>query len=461
MSRILLVDDDTSLRGVLAFALREDGHVVEEAADGAEGLARFRESPPDLVIADLKMPRMDGMALLSAIREEGSEAPVVVLTAFGTIEQAVEAMKRGAFHYLTKPYNREELRIVVRNALERSRLVAENRDLRSRLERRAVTARLVFVSAAMENVVETIARVAQTDATVLVTGESGTGKELVARLLHEGSDRREKPFVAVNCGAIPRDLVESELFGHRRGAFTGATRDRQGKFRAASGGTLFLDEIGDLPIDLQAKLLRVLESGQVDVVGGGGPVEVDVRLIAATNRDLERGVAEGTFREDLFYRLCVIPIRVPPLRERPEDIPVLWAHFVDLYAEGRRVETGPELVRRLAVLPWKGNVRELSNLCQRMVLLRSGDTLHLADLPGEFAVEGHPEGPAEHLLGALPEDSLPLRDLERDVVREALRKFGGNKTRAARYLGVPRHVLLYRIRKYAIGPEEARPHTEQ
>jgi two-component system NtrC family response regulator len=199
----------------------------------------------------------------------------------------------------------------------------------------------------------------------------------------------------------------------------------------------------------------------VDVVGGGGPVEVDVRLIAATNRDLERGVAEGTFREDLFYRLCVIPIRVPPLRERPEDIPVLWAHFVDLYAEGRRVETGPELVRRLAVLPWKGNVRELSNLCQRMVLLRSGDTLHLADLPGEFAVEGHPEGPAEHLLGALPEDSLPLRDLERDVVREALRKFGGNKTRAARYLGVPRHVLLYRIRKYAIGPEEARPHTEQ
>ncbi|MFH1681604.1 MAG: sigma-54 dependent transcriptional regulator [Candidatus Eisenbacteria bacterium] len=459
MSRILLVDDDKSLRGVLAFSLREDGHVVEEAADGIEGLERFREERPDLVIADLKMPRMDGMKLLAAIREEGSETPVIVLTAFGKIEQAVEAMKRGAFHYLTKPYNRDELRVVVRNALERSRLLAENRALRTRLDRRGGAPPLVFVSVAMRSIVETIERVAPTDATVLLTGESGTGKELLARLLHQSSDRKEKPLVAVNCGALPRDLVESELFGHRRGAFTGATRDKPGKFQAASGGTLFLDEIGELPLDLQSKLLRVLDAGEVDMLGGGGPVEVDVRLVAATNRDLERAVREGTFREDLFYRLNVIPIRVPALRERPEDIPVLWRHFVEQFAAGPAVATDPNLLAHLARLPWKGNVRELANLCQRMVLLRKGDALRLADLPEEGRAETTLENVAHESPlpafreGPLPEGSLPLRELERDVIEKALRKFEGNKSRTARYLGIPRHILLYRIRKYGIGAE--------
>jgi two-component system NtrC family response regulator len=454
LSRILLVDDDRSLRGILAYTLREEGYFVEEAGDGVDGLARFRETRPDLVIADLKMPRMDGLSFLAALREEGSETPFVVLTAFGTIEQAVEAMKRGAFHYLTKPYSRDELRVVVRNALERSRLVAENRDLRSRLEKKSAGTRLVFASEAMAAVVATIERVGPTDATVLLTGESGTGKELVAHLLHEKSDRRGGPFVAVNCGALPRDLIESELFGHRRGAFTGATRDKPGKFRNASGGTLLLDEIAELPLDLQTKLLRVLETGQVDVLGGGGPVEVDVRLIAATNRDLDREAAAGRFREDLFYRLNVIPIRVPALRDRPEDIPILWQHFIELFAAGARVATDGELLDHLRTLPWRGNVRELANLCQRMMLLRKEDTLRLADFPtGEAG-----EAPARRTEGmrylrSMPPGSLPLRELEMEAVREALRMFGGNKSRTAKYLGVPRHVLLYRIQKYGLGAE--------
>lgn len=453
MRRILLVDDDESLRGVLAYTLREEGYLVDEARDGADGLARFRDERPDLVIADLKMPRMDGLALLAELRKEGSEVPVVMLTAFGTIEQAVEAMKRGAFHYLAKPYNRDELRVVVRNALEQTRLLAENRELRSRLEKRGRTPRLLFASEAMSLVVSTVERVAPTDATVLLTGESGTGKELIARLLHERSDRAGHPFVAVNCGALPQGLIESELFGHKRGAFTGATRDKPGKFRMASGGTLLLDEIGDLPLELQAKLLRVLETGQADMLGGG-PVEVDARLIAATNRDLEKEVAEGRFREDLFYRLNVIPIRVPPLRERRADIPVLWRHFVDRFAEGARVETEPELLAHLGGLPWRGNVRELANLCQRMVLLRKRDSLGLADMPPEARGELSDRGPETGgLLPVLPEDSLPLRELEREAIRRALLKFGGNKTRAARYLGVPRHILLYRIRKFGLASQ--------
>jgi two-component system NtrC family response regulator len=454
LSRILLVDDDRSLRGILAYSLREEGYVVEEARDGVDGLARFRESPPDLVIADLKMPRMDGLALLTEIRGEGSEVPVIMLTAFGTIEQAVEAMKRGAFHYLAKPYNRDELRVVVRNALERTRLLAENRDLRSRLEKRAGGARLLFASKAMAFVVETIERVAPTDATVLITGESGTGKELVAQLLHQGSDRREKPFVAVNCGALPRELIESELFGHKRGAFTGATRDMPGKFRIASGGTLLLDEIAELPLDLQAKLLRVLETGEVDVLGGGGPVDVDVRLIAATNRDLAKESAGGRFREDLFYRLNVIPIHVPSLRERREDIPILWSHFVDHFGAGERIATEPELLDHLRSLPWRGNVRELANLCQRMVLLRKGGSLGLTDLPPEVRGEvTTAKAEPGRYLAALPEQGLPLRELEKEAIREALRKFGGNKSRAAKYLGIPRHILLYRLGKYEIRDE--------
>ena len=451
MSRILLVDDDRSLRGVLAFALREDGHLVVEAEDGDAGLERFREDRPDLVITDLKMPRKDGMELLAAIRAEDPETPVLMLTAFGTIEQAVEAMKRGAFNYLTKPYNREELRLVVANALERGRLLAENRDLRRRLEGGEGESRIIYASEAIGALIEKIRRVAPSDATVLVTGESGTGKELVANYLHRLSDRAPGPLIAVNCGALPRDLIESELFGHKKGAFTGAIKDKQGKFRAASGGTLLLDEIGELSADLQTKLLRVLETGRVDVVGGD-PVSVDVRLVAATNRDLGRAVSDGIFREDLFYRLNVIPLHVPALRDRREDIPLLWKHFTRKFAEGTPVETSPELMTHLTGLSWKGNVRELANLSQRLVLLRKGDTLGLGDLP---AVEGDIQpGDAvapDQWLGDLPAGSLSLRDVEKEIIRKALDKFKGNKTRAAKYLAIPRHVLLYRIEKYEIG----------
>ncbi|MFH1277127.1 MAG: sigma-54 dependent transcriptional regulator [Candidatus Eisenbacteria bacterium] len=449
MSRILLVDDDRSLRGVLAFALREDGHHVVEAEDGELGLERFRHEHPELVITDLKMPRKDGMGLLAAIRAEDPETPVLMLTAFGTIEQAVEAMKRGAFHYLTKPYNREELRLVVANALERGRLIAENRDLRRRLEGEGEQPRIIYASEEMAALLEMIRRVAPSDATVLVTGESGTGKELVANYLHRLSDRASGPMVAVNCGALPRDLIESELFGHKKGAFTGAIKDKPGKFQTASGGTLLLDEIGELPLDLQTKLLRVLETGRVDVVGGG-PVSVDVRLVAATNRDLARAVSEGAFRADLFYRLNVIPLHVPPLRERREDIPALWRHFVGQYAEGAPVETAPALADHLHGLPWKGNVRELANLCQRMVLLRKSDILGLDDFPTlEPAAADSPASP-EEWLADLPRDRLPLREVEREIIRRALERFSGNKTRAAKYLEIPRHVLLYRIEKYGI-----------
>ena len=449
MSRILLVDDDRSLRGVLAFALREEGYEVDEGADGEEGLALFRERPPDLMITDLKMPRMDGMALLAAVRSEAPEIPVLVLTAYGTIEQAVEAMRLGAFHYLTKPYSRDELRIVVANALEGARLRAENRDLRTRLRQRRGKIPLVYASSAMEVVVDVVRRVAPTDATVLVTGESGTGKELIARALHDLSDRWENRFVAINCGALPKDLVESELFGHTKGAFTGATRDKPGKFQLASGGTLFLDEIGDLAPELQAKLLRVLETGEVDVVGGREAVPVDVRLLAATNSDLGAAAAAGRFREDLYYRLHVVPIRVPPLRERPEDIPALWEHFVALHGKGEAIRTDPDLMNRLVRMPWKGNVRELANLCQRMVLLRRGDTLRLEDAPAEPG-PSHPSESPGPLVGSLPDGSLSLAKVEEEIIRKALFKFEGNKSRAARYLGIPRHVLLYRLKKYGI-----------
>ncbi len=412
MGTILLVDDDEGLRGVLAFALSSEGHTVIEAVNGREGLDALRASPVDLVITDLKMPVMDGITLLRTMREEENTRPVIVLTAFGTIEEAVEAMKLGAFNYLTKPYNRDELRLVVENALEQARLRDENRKLKEKLHDWREKVPLVYASDEMEEVVRTIRQVGPTDASVLITGESGTGKELVARGIHELSTRRDAPLVAVNCGAIPRDLIESELFGHVKGAFTGASREKRGKFRSASGGTLFLDEIGELPADLQTKLLRVLETGVVDVVGADRPVPVDVRLVAATNADLERAIGDGSFREDLFYRLNVIPLRIPPLRERRNDIPALWEHFVRVHGGGEKIRTEPALLKRLMTLQWKGNVRELSNLCHRMILLREEKMLTLDGAPAEVRAARPPEDASSAtFLGDLPEGSLSLRDL--------------------------------------------------
>jgi DNA-binding NtrC family response regulator len=492
MARILLIDDDTSLREVLAYTLREQGHEVETAADGSSGLALLERALPDAVITDLKMPGIDGLEVLRRVHEVDPALPVIVLTAFGSIEDAVAAMRDGAHDYLTKPYNRDELRLTVEKALEKRRLVQENRTLRDRLREERRRMPLVHASPAMERVVAAVRRIAPTDATVLVTGESGTGKELVAQSLHGLSDRWDGPFVAINCAAIPHDLMESELFGHERGAFTGAVREKPGKFRQAHGGTLLLDEVADLPSDLQTKLLRVIETRLVDPVGGTRPVPVDVRIVAATNADLATRVAEGRFRGDLYYRLNVIPIHLPPLRERPEDIPALWEQFLERFAGEIKLRTSPGLVRVLMRRAWPGNARELANLCQRLVLLRASDELTEGDLqvaegdgpqgsapgsppggavsegrgsvlgaagtgvPGEGAAgsavgeDPRPGGPDPLYPGDLPSDRLSLPDLERELITRALEKHHGNKSRAAAYLGVPRHVLLYRMAKFGI-----------
>ncbi len=451
MARILLIDDDAGFREVLTFTLQELDHEVESFESGERGLAGLKAFEPDVVLTDLKMPGMGGVDVVRRVKEIDADLPVIVVTAFGTIEDAVEVMKLGADDYVTKPYNRDELKLTIDQALERRRLRDENRTLRHRLRESARRTELIHVSPVMESVVQKIRRIATTDATVLITGESGVGKEVVAKTLHAHSDRWERPFVAVNCAAIPRDLMESELFGHVRGAFTGAVRDKPGRFMQASGGTLLLDEVADLPEDLQAKLLRVIETGEVDVIGDRKPVAVDVRLVAATNADLERRVKAGRFREDLFYRLNVIPVHIPPLRERREDIPALWEHFVQTYAKGAAVRSSPGLIRKLMERPWPGNVRELANLCQRMVLLRDGDVLDEIGLGLEMpsdATDGESE--RREFLGTLPDDGLSLPDLEREVIVRALAKHGGNRTRTAEYLGIPRHVLVYRIEKYRI-----------
>ncbi len=469
MARILVIDDDANLREVVAFILREAGHEPLEAADGEEGLRRCDAEQPDLVLTDIRMPGLDGLELLRHLKQPGRDPspPVIVLTAFGDVGQAVAAMKAGAFSYLLKPFKRDELRLNVEAALRARALEAENRSLRGLLRQRREALPILGVSPEMERVVEQVRRLALADVSVVVTGESGTGKELVARALHDLSPRWDGPFVAVNCGAIPAELMESELFGHARGAFTGAVGAASGRVRAAAGGTLFLDEIGELPLPLQPKLLRVLETKQVDPVGGPRPVPVDFRLVAATNRDLAADVRAGRFREDLYYRLAVLALHVPPLRERPVDVPLLWAHFTREHG-GEGVTSTPALLARLQARPWPGNVRELLNLNLRLLVMRRTDTLDLDDLaraeetagvtrpfaPGALPPEA-PGAPAPvpgiaSLIGPLPDDVLPLVELEREVIRRALAKCGGNKSRTASYLGIPRHVLIYRLAKYGL-----------
>jgi two-component system NtrC family response regulator len=451
MSKVLLIDDDANLREVITFALREQGHEVSAYADGRSALAGLADVAPDVVVTDLKMPGMDGLGVLERVHRSDPTIPVIILTAFGSIEDAVEAMKRGAHDYLTKPFNRDELKLTVEKAAEQRRLVRENKELRERLREQTRRFEFVHASEASVQLLEMVKRIAPTDATVLITGESGTGKEVIAQALHGLSDRWDRPFVAINCAAIPRDLMESELFGHARGAFTGATTDKPGKFQRADKGTLFLDEIGDLQADLQTKLLRVIETRLVDVVGGTTPVQVDVRLIAATNTDLGARVREGLFRSDLYYRLNVIPIHIPPLRERLEDIPALWEHFVRKYADGVSIRSTPGLIRALMRRAWPGNVRELANFCQRTILLRLSDTLDEAGmLPSDEALTGPAPVTSSNLLGELPEDHMSLPGLERELIVRALAKQGGNRTRTAEYLGIPRHVLLYRMEKFAI-----------
>ena len=461
IAHVLLIDDDRNLREVVAFMLSEAGHQVTPAGSAEEGLALFATRAPDLVITDMRMPGKDGMHVLEHVAPSG--VPVIMLTAHGTVSQAVEAMRLGASSYLLKPFEKDELVVNVGKALAESALRRDNAQLRDLLQRRQADAGLVYRSEAMAGLVEQARHIAASDAPVLITGDSGTGKELLARLVHQDSPRWQNAFVAVNCGAIPQELAESELFGHRKGAFTGADRDHPGRLRAAHGGTLFLDEVGELPAALQAKFLRALENRQVDPVGGTGPEDVDFRLVAATNRDLQAEVAAGGFREDLFYRLAVVVLHLPPLRRRPEDIDPLWDHFTRLHHDGP-LETSQALRQVLRGRPWPGNVRELRNLNQRLVLLRRGDVLEVSDLERiesgqpsrpvrkeEGILEGLPGGgPTGDLPpGDLPPGGLDLRALERRIIESALARFDGNKSRAAAYLGLPRHVLIYRLKKFA------------
>jgi DNA-binding NtrC family response regulator len=450
MQRILIIDDDTSLRRVLEYNLQEEGYEVAAAADGATGLALFDERGPALVITDLKMPGMSGFQVLAAVKERSPETPVIVITAFGAVATAVEAMKLGAYDYITKPFNRDELRLTVKKALEMRGLAEENRRLREELTERAEFRNIVGISPGMEEVFRVVRKVADTEATVLITGESGTGKELVARAIHSLSSRRAAPCVAINCAAIPRDLLESELFGHVKGAFTGAIRDKSGKFLLADGGTLFLDEVGELPVELQPKLLRALQERSVEPVGGGSPQKLDVRVVAATNADLEKEIAAGEFREDLYYRLAVIPIHLPPLRRRAEDIPLLVRHFAAKHG-GQSVTFAPEVVEAFQRYPWPGNVRELENAVERLLIMRSGDLIEAIDLPEKLRGQG---ATAWGGVVNLPPDGYSLEQLEREVVIQALEKNDWNQTAAARFLRIPRHTLIYRMEKYRIVPEE-------
>ncbi len=435
---ILFVDDDPTIRQVAAFNLQKAGHEVDVVATGQEALRRFEPSRHELVITDLNMPGVDGLQVVEAVSARAPGVPVIVITAYGSVDRAVAAMKAGAWSFIEKPFSRARLELTVSRALETSRLRRDNQRLRS------VERPMVAASPAMVQVLQMCDRVALASAPVLIVGESGTGKELVARRIHGRSARGEAPFVAVNCAAIPAPLLEAELFGHSKGAFTGADRARQGRFRAAAGGTLFLDEIGEMPLEVQAKLLRVLQEHQVDVVGSDVPVDVDVRVVAATHRPLDQLVAERAFREDLLYRLDVLRVDVPPLRDRPEDIePLVLAFLEEISA--RTLVFAPEALNALRARAWRGNVRELRNLCERVAILAPGPVIEVEDLAPERLTAAS----STTWLQALPE-GISLVDIEVQVIEHFLLRNRWNVSKTARQLGVPRHILAYRIEKHGL-----------
>ena len=446
-SVILLIDDDDSLRRVMEFSLTEAGHTVQTAASGEDGLRLFEKGNFDAVITDITMPGMSGMEVLAKVRQRVPTIPVIVITAYGTIESAVEAMKQGAFDYITKPFNRDELRLTLEKAIKMRRLEKENVELRAEVTDRYSFESIICSSEKMKEVLDLAGRVAASDASLLITGESGTGKELLAKGVHFNSRRANGPFVAVNCAAIPEALIESELFGHVKGSFTGAVRDKEGKFELADGGTLFLDEIGDLRIDLQAKILRALQEREVDRIGGGKPVSVDVRVIAATNKDIERAVKDGAFREDLYYRLNVITLFIPPLRDRKEDIPVLAGHFLKKFNTEADVRMDASALSVLTAYGWPGNVRELENVIERASVLKRGLLITREELPEKLKKE---KMGVEGIILNIPEHGISLEELEKKLIIKALEKHKGNQTRAAEFLGITRPTLIYRMEKFSL-----------
>jgi len=443
--KLLVVDDDSSHRTMLAAVLGEEGYEVTVAAGGEEALGILEDKVFDLVLLDLRMDGKGGMEVLGEVSARLPGLAVVMMTAYASVETAVEALKMGARDYLTKPLDTDELKLTVARVLDHSRLETENRELRARLKEEYSFGRLVGTDSTMAEVVETLRRVAPTEATLLVLGESGTGKELAANAVHENSPRSSAPFVAVNCAAIPETLLESELFGYEKGAFTGAVGRKEGKIASAHGGTLFLDEVAEMSPPLQAKMLRFLQEREIQPLGSGATRVVDVRIIAATNRDLEEEVRQGRFREDLFYRLNVVPVKIPPLRERREDIPLLAQTFFEAYREKHRQTVksiSPEAVALLREQPWPGNVRELENSIERAVVLCRGDLLGPEDL-----FPGQPPSGGEGRLEDPYRSGLTLKEAEAELIRLALERAGGNKTQAARDLGVSRQTLINRLKE--------------
>ena len=448
---ILVVDDELGLRHTLTLILQAEGHTVRAASDGAAGLERLAESPADLIVCDVRMPGLDGLKFLEKYRESGGTALVIMMSAYGDDEAALEAIRRGAYDFIPKPFRADQVLLVVRKAIEREGLRREVEQLHDELVALRAPSGIVGRSPKISQAIALADKVARHPSTVLITGESGTGKELIARHIHQASPRANRPFVAVNCAAIPEALLESELFGHAKGAFTGATAERQGLFEEAHEGTLFLDELGDLPVPLQVKLLRALQEGEVRRVGDNASRSVDVRLVAATARDLESDVAEGRFRADLYYRINVVRIHLPALRERTEDIPELVRHFVDRF--NRRLGlhvTGVTAgaMRALMEYPWPGNVRELENVVERAMVLTDGPQLCAEQLPTLTAPASRSDGAASPLDLSVKRRT---EELERALIKEALERTRGNRTRAAKLLDLSHRALLYKIRDYGLG----------
>lgn len=456
METILVVEDELSMREFFDIMLKREGYDVALASGGEEAVKFIdnANSGYDLCICDMKMPRVGGLDVLKRSREKYPDVPVIMITAYSSTESAIEAMKIGAYDYITKPFNVDEIRLVINKAIERGRLMRENIELKEQLEERDKFKDIVAVSKRMQEVFDLISAAAPTKANVLVTGESGTGKELVARAIHSDGPRKDGPFVTINCSAIPPALMESELFGHKKGSFTGAHADRRGRFEVAQGGTIFLDEIGEIDKNLQVKLLRIIQEKSFTPVGANKEIEVDVRIISATNKDLEAEIKSENFREDLFYRLNVIHIIIPPLRERPEDIPRLVSHFLEKYSNELGKSIGKVSAGAMALLEsyaYPGNVRELENIIERAVALEATEVLSPQSLPGKLTEEPVDE---DRIEGKLPDQGLDLEGylekIESELIKNASARSGGSKTRAAKLLGLTPRSLRYRMRKLGI-----------
>ncbi|MBU0485246.1 MAG: sigma-54 dependent transcriptional regulator [Proteobacteria bacterium] len=458
MNTVLVVDDEPNYRLILSELLIEEGYEVFIADSGEKALKIIEDTDLDLVLTDMRMEGLDGMELLRRVKDENSDLPVIMITAFGEVDKAVAAMQAGAFNYLTKPFNNEELLVNIKKAVKHYSLLKENYRLRDEVQSRYRFANMIGKNKKMQQLYRLIEKIAPTPASVLITGESGTGKELVARAIHFNSPRKQSPLISLNCAGLPEQLLESELFGHEKGAFTGATSLRKGRFELADTGTFFLDEVGEMPLTLQAKLLRVLQEKTFERVGGHQTLKVDVRIVAATNRDLREEVGKGNFREDLFYRLNVLHLHLPPLRERSDDIPLLVDHFVAKYAKQLNnpyLQITPRALRYLSGLPWIGNIRELENTIERAAILCSDESIDLEDVRTEEAGTGtvklETEGSIEHLIsgmgGRLPDI---LDTIEKKMVETALNEANHIQAHAADNLGITKSLLQYKMRKYNI-----------